>query len=428
VVYVIAEPCIDLMDKSCIEECPVDAIYQGLSMSYIHPAECIDCGACEPVCPVDAIYYEDDVPPNWARFIVAAEDFAQMVGPGDSRAPFDFDSPIIANRTPAPRVTSQVRPSEIHPFLGGSVGSHVAVIWATFSVDSDMLKALLLPFDKIAVVGRAHSRLTSSRDWVALQDMGLVANLSPFDILTAVPDESIWALYHGLMTVQWNSISASSHVNAEADMLIRDVLLPLFLSVDRRDIVRGIRRRFTPGSKQALPGIVSQLAMQTLALMGVRISPVSIGLDHAISFAEIIPKISLGQRATTLDTEGITPSLAGTALHDVLRFREEARHAFEQHTNIMMAYMNRVIPGTEPTAEDLDPIVMSAATLRRMGRTWGLTGRGYVGFGLAGSPTCCSLSSAAGVEAALASDGFALPRCTSPAYIYATTYPDPLIR
>ena len=60
--YVIAEPCVDLLDKACIEECPVDCIYEGERMLYIHPDECVDCGACEPVCPVEAIYYEDDVP------------------------------------------------------------------------------------------------------------------------------------------------------------------------------------------------------------------------------------------------------------------------------------------------------------------------------------------------------------------------------
>jgi NAD-dependent dihydropyrimidine dehydrogenase PreA subunit len=60
--YVIALPCVDLKDKACIEECPVDCIYEGDRMLYIHPDECVDCGACEPVCPVEAIYYEDDVP------------------------------------------------------------------------------------------------------------------------------------------------------------------------------------------------------------------------------------------------------------------------------------------------------------------------------------------------------------------------------
>jgi NAD-dependent dihydropyrimidine dehydrogenase PreA subunit len=60
--YVIADPCIDVLDRACIEECPVDCIYEGLRSLYIHPDECIDCGACEPACPVQAIFYMDDLP------------------------------------------------------------------------------------------------------------------------------------------------------------------------------------------------------------------------------------------------------------------------------------------------------------------------------------------------------------------------------
>ena len=37
--YTIAEPCVDVMDKSCVEECPVDCIYEGGRMLYIHPDE-----------------------------------------------------------------------------------------------------------------------------------------------------------------------------------------------------------------------------------------------------------------------------------------------------------------------------------------------------------------------------------------------------
>ena len=68
--YVISEPCIDVKDKSCIEECPVDCIYEGDRMLYIHPDECVDC-ACEPVCPVEAIFYDDDVPAQWKDFTAA---------------------------------------------------------------------------------------------------------------------------------------------------------------------------------------------------------------------------------------------------------------------------------------------------------------------------------------------------------------------
>jgi NAD-dependent dihydropyrimidine dehydrogenase PreA subunit len=68
VTYVITEPCVDVKDLTCVEECPVDCIYEGERMLYIHPDECVDCGACEPVCPVEAIYYEDDVPQQWSAY------------------------------------------------------------------------------------------------------------------------------------------------------------------------------------------------------------------------------------------------------------------------------------------------------------------------------------------------------------------------
>ncbi len=78
--YTIAEPCIDVKDKACVEECPVDCMYEGERMLYIHPEECIDCGACEPVCPVEAIFYEDDVPDEWAEFTpINAEYFSDDV-------------------------------------------------------------------------------------------------------------------------------------------------------------------------------------------------------------------------------------------------------------------------------------------------------------------------------------------------------------
>ena len=63
--YVITEPCIDVLDLSCVDVCPVDCIHyeKGVDRKlYIDPDECIDCGACEPACPVTAIFAEDDVP------------------------------------------------------------------------------------------------------------------------------------------------------------------------------------------------------------------------------------------------------------------------------------------------------------------------------------------------------------------------------
>ena len=60
--YVITEACINTKDKACVDVCPVDCIYEGPDQLYIHPDECIDCGACEPECPVEAIYADDALP------------------------------------------------------------------------------------------------------------------------------------------------------------------------------------------------------------------------------------------------------------------------------------------------------------------------------------------------------------------------------
>ena len=73
--YIIAEPCVDLKDASCVDVCPVDCIYEGERQYFIHPEECIDCAACEPVCPVAAIFAEDSVPEQWKEYIATNRDF-----------------------------------------------------------------------------------------------------------------------------------------------------------------------------------------------------------------------------------------------------------------------------------------------------------------------------------------------------------------
>jgi len=59
---VILSACVDIKDGICTTSCPVDCIYEGERMYYIHPTECIECGMCESICPVDAIRYDDEVP------------------------------------------------------------------------------------------------------------------------------------------------------------------------------------------------------------------------------------------------------------------------------------------------------------------------------------------------------------------------------
>ncbi len=101
--YVITQACVDVKDLACVEECPVDCIYEGNRMLYIQPDECVDCGACEPVCPVEAIYYEDDVPAESAEFYdVNVKFFDEIGSPGGAAklGKIDADHPLVAALPP----------------------------------------------------------------------------------------------------------------------------------------------------------------------------------------------------------------------------------------------------------------------------------------------------------------------------------------
>ena len=106
--YLISGPCIDVKDMSCVDECPVDCIYEGGRKLYIQPAECIDCGACEPVCPVDAIHLAGRVPPGEAVHVEDNRAFfdqslpgrdVPLGSPGGARriGPIETDTELVAS-------------------------------------------------------------------------------------------------------------------------------------------------------------------------------------------------------------------------------------------------------------------------------------------------------------------------------------------
>jgi len=78
--FVIGQPCTDVMDRSCMEECPADAIYPGNNQLFINPAECIDCGLCVQVCPSGAIK-SGSLPPDWEPYREAADEVFQRLAP-----------------------------------------------------------------------------------------------------------------------------------------------------------------------------------------------------------------------------------------------------------------------------------------------------------------------------------------------------------
>jgi len=113
-VAVITEACLDVNDRSCVDVCPVQCIYEfdepsnllvsemragsgvaerthtanagaatvfGASLLYVHLDECTSCAAClqTSVCPVGAIYAEGHMPD------------------GSSAAPYNLNDPTIGH-------------------------------------------------------------------------------------------------------------------------------------------------------------------------------------------------------------------------------------------------------------------------------------------------------------------------------------------
>ena len=72
--YVIVDTC--TKDMECVAACPVDCIhpkedeggFPEVAQLFIHPTECIDCGACVPVLQTNSIYIKDELPAELTRF------------------------------------------------------------------------------------------------------------------------------------------------------------------------------------------------------------------------------------------------------------------------------------------------------------------------------------------------------------------------
>lgn len=97
--FVVTQDCVDVKDKSCIEVCPVDCLYEGDRMMYIRPDQCINCGACEAACPMEAIRFDGELDDENSNFLdINAQFFEVREVPKGGRklGKLGHDDPFVA--------------------------------------------------------------------------------------------------------------------------------------------------------------------------------------------------------------------------------------------------------------------------------------------------------------------------------------------
>ncbi len=114
--FIITDPCIDTKDHACVDVCPVDCIhprkdeveFDKTRILYIHPEECIDCGACVPACPVAAIYDSAESTPASQQSFVEANAIFRT---GDEAALLKAEGLVAAHIAAHPELMA-VAPAE----------------------------------------------------------------------------------------------------------------------------------------------------------------------------------------------------------------------------------------------------------------------------------------------------------------------------
>ncbi len=109
--YVITQPCVNVLDRACVEVCPVQCFYEAGDQLVIHPQECVDCDACKPVCPTAAIFPAAEVPAEWQEYIQKNADWFVT-----------HPQPIKALTTEEAKATGFSSPEVSQRLLAGTLG------------------------------------------------------------------------------------------------------------------------------------------------------------------------------------------------------------------------------------------------------------------------------------------------------------------
>ena len=352
----------------------MDCIYEGERMLYIHPDECIECGACEPVCPVEAIFYEDDLPGHWQDYKRINAIFFEDIGsPGGASKAGVIPRHVGPETMPGTQLAIPVADyTGIIQEFAGIAPKPPGTVALLDSGDGDIsliINVLLLFHDRVLLVGRKSSgprdvQLTQPTS--SLRDAGLVD----------VADEDYW-LQEVADSVLRSCELLAAHDEAPARCMasgIQEHGSSGFFGRLRAAALRTGAAFGPPPQNRDMFALARLLFPQMICSMAKRRG---LSFDHVIT--EPMHMDQMGDftfrrpppGAILSDFEDVAPNIAALGPDDLVGFRNAHGELFRSHLSLVRRGLRQVEAHSGETgslAEMRDAIAESAYGLRKAAR------------------------------------------------------------
>lgn len=275
----------------------------------------------------------------------------------------------------------------MNPFFQGQAGTRIVVLWDLSVIDLEIVKALLLVFDKVALIGRGEPAAAhrSERDqWQVLVEMGLVASVTFADMVAVIDTDSVRALCDVLLAREVVTRSRS-----DGPVWRRMVAYDAFRRLGRADqtAVRAVLRDAT--TLEIVSTVICWMFEEAIAARGVSVHDLTTERATFDAFTRVATGLAPAARTVRLPCEWVLPPSGEASVEQLVDFRATAGPSYRRYLDRLtdaVTSLSRYTDAAAPTDRySPDQLADEVYTLRRLMRDLPWLGRGYVGFGFTGN-------------------------------------------
>ena len=296
-------------------------------------------------------------------------------------------NPVSQASTPEARA-AEIAATEPSPFFPGQAGTRIGVLWDLPVINLEIVKALLLVFDKIALIGRGErvDAPPSERDqWQVLVEMGLVAQVTVADTVAVIDTNSVQALFDVLLA---RDVVTRSKNDGPGWRL--KVAYGAFRRLGEPEEWRPGRAALRDGTTlEIVSTVICWMFEEAIAARGVSVHDLTTERATVDAFTKVATGLAPAARTVTLPCEWVLPPCSEASVEQLMDFRAAAGPSYRRYldrvTEAMTSLSRRTDATAPPDSYSPDQLADEVYTLRRLMRDLPWLGRGYVGLGFTGN-------------------------------------------